>query len=139
MYSGAPTAHPWTPSFSESLAGVTLAASNRGTFRIPYVNLYTTFFLWVPVWTAGNITLSLRFGIDGPTAGAAVEGINFPVLATANDSRIQSVAWVVGAAAPNIPGSAPGILPPHVAVIVTTAAGTTLDYVVFYACVDPQG
>lgn len=125
-------AYPWTIGFAEALAGVSLANSVRGRFTIPQLLEGATFHVWCASRTAGNIDVKLRFGFNDADADISTLGVDFRNLALTNETDYRSQLWTSGAAAPNTVGNTPAFLPPRVTVIVTTGAGTTIEYVVSY-------
>jgi hypothetical protein len=119
------TAYPWTVALtSDGDIGI-LAASRLQTFAMPEHLLFPTFSVVVKSVVAGAVQVSLRFGFTDAdlNAGNAVQGIDFPPL-VAIGSFTQNAAWAPVIALPGFPGSAPGILPPRVNVLVTTDPGT---------------
>lgn len=128
---------PWCKVFGEDLAAVTLADSLRGYFNIPSLNFGSTFRIVVSAFAAGSVTGKLRFGILNADAAGSLSGLDFPAVA-AIASVLQTVVFDVAAIAPDCKGSPLGTLPPRVAVILTTAALTTLSYELQYSGISVQ-
>jgi len=128
----------WVRLAQEALAGVTLADNLRGFVDIPPNQGALTFRVRIPVFAAGTVTVRLRFGMQDADAGLiTAQGIDFVALGAVNASDLRSVNW--GGAAPAPGGTSPGIMPPRVAVFLTTAAGTTLTYELVCACIMNTG
>lgn len=127
---------PWHGFFSESgNLGALGPQAKRGAFTMGQHVLFPTFRVVINAFTAGDVTVFLRFGFQDPDAEAATEGINFALLAALNASDTRSPVWVAGAAAPNFNGNPNSVLPPRVSVQITTNAVTGFNgkYTVYYA------
>jgi predicted secreted protein len=126
-------AFKWQLAFHQALNVGVLADDPRGVFLLPRVNLYTTFAARLTVFTAGTVTVKLRFGLNDlvPITGY---GVDFDALVAVNAVSLRSVGYAIGAAAPNVPGNPNSILPPVARVFITTGAGTQVTFQVFYAC-----
>jgi hypothetical protein len=81
--------------------------------------------------TAGRtLQVKLRFGFIDADADAATQGIDFTALGALNASETRSPVWVSAAAAPGFPGQPWGILPPRMAVLLTTVGVGGFDGIV---------
>ncbi len=106
----------------------------RGFVDLPPINIFTTFGVNIPVHVAGTVEVFLRFGLTEADATGSALGLDFPVSAAApNNFLTQSVDWG-GAGAEDPPGNPNSILPPRVAIRITTPAGSDFTYDLFGAC-----
>lgn len=128
----------WKLLFEETFAAQgALVDSARGLALIPEINLHTTFALWIPVFTAGNVSVKLRFGFSTNVALASFAGCDSALIAAADLTVLmrQAYSGVAGPGAAPIAGGSPdGILPPVVRVFTSCAAATTLQYQILYSC-----
>lgn len=129
---------PWAKVWDETIVVGVLAASNRGFFQIPTLNIASTFRVVVPAFTSGAVTVLLRFGFLTADAAVAPNGCDFALLAVAPSSSLRSVVFDPAAVLPGCVGTPPAILPPIVAVNITTPIGTNLRYQVFATCLCPD-
>jgi hypothetical protein len=120
----------WHKVFGPKVAGATVTNAVVGHFPIAHVNLFATFRLVMTVAAGTSLTVGLRFGFQTADADVAANGLNFALLVSATgagQSSLRSVVFDRLAAAPEVVGSPPGILPPWVAVLETTV-GTGSTY-----------
>lgn len=122
----------WQKVASEALVVGALNDDLRGFFDLPPVNIFTTFRVALPAFASGSVIVKLRFGFTDADAAVAPEGVDATILNTLNDSFFFSVDW--GGPAPAPQGTPNSILPPRVAVLITTVDPTDLTYDLFGAC-----
>lgn len=109
----------WRKAWDKTAVFATLTNSLVQSFNIPQALLFPTFRVVVPVRTAGDITVKLRFGFDDPDTDAATEGIDFALLNSVS-SDTRSPVWINAGVAPNFVGNSNSILPPRVDILITT-------------------
>lgn len=124
----------WREVFEDTLAAATHANVTRAFFSLPPVNLFPTFRVHVSAFTAGSVSVFLRFGFQDADAAASALGVNFAAVAALDASDYRSQVWVNAAVAPDANGNPLSILPPRVAIRLTCNA-TTLTYSVFCNCI----
>jgi hypothetical protein len=117
------TAFPWTIALESNGDLGIIAASRVQSFTMPEHLLFPTFAVVLRAVVSGAVQVSLRFGFEDADTDAAIRGINFAPLTTPGASDVQSAGWAPAAAPPFFGGSPPAILPPRVAIFVTTDPG----------------
>lgn len=113
----------WSNLTRQVVAAAAVVDSKLTEFSIPDWPLYWGFGCVIDAFTIGSVTVKLRFAWATAQLGAIAlspQGLDFRLLNAVNQTDYKSVAFGVAAAAPNVAGSAPAVLPPRVGVFITT-------------------